>query len=154
MRWLEQKPKLLIIIVCLIGIYSNLQFRSKNYRSRFIKRNRNCRNLKNNWILQNEDDIEVDKQVVSLPTEILMTNSSNRVYSDFNDIALRKYMLVKWSFKRLFPKNTRYIYVDKIRGNGEIKLDGKVIGHFLNEFKSLELKLPYRLKRSSFMQYG
>ena len=109
--------------------------------------------MKNNWVLQNaeEEETGVFKKSVSLPTEILLTNVSSEPYSGYNDINLRNQMLTKWVFKRMFPKNTKFIYVDKIRGNGEVRIYGKVVGYFLNEFRSLEIELQYRLKKATFI---
>ena len=61
-------------------------------------------------------------------------------------------MLTRWIFKRMFPKNTKFIYVEKFRGNGEVRIDGQVVGYFLNEFRSLAIELQYRLKKATFIE--
>ena len=155
MRWFEQKPKILIII-CFIGLYSTFQFRSKISTRKIRRKNRNCRHLKNNWVLQNAEDDDKDnvffRKVVNLPTEVLLTNVSSEPYMGYNDINLRKQMLTRWIFKRMFPKNTKFIYVEKFRGNGEVRIGGKVVGYFLNEFRSLAIELQYRFKKATYIE--
>ena len=104
--------------------------------------------------MQNAEDDDKDnvffRKVVNLPTEILLTNVSSEPYKGYNDINLRNQMLTRWIFKRMFPNNTKFIHVDKFRGNGEVRIDGKVVGYYLNEFRGLAIEHSVSVEEGDF----
>ena len=116
--------------------------------------NQECIDLSSQWTVENEFETHYN---VTLPIEVLLLNNTVDPYFGYNDRNLRHKINSPWTFTIDLSgtiKERAYLHVEKIRGIGEIIVDGVVVHKFYNEFLEINLANLYQPSKIQFHFYA
>ena len=125
-----------VILLILSGSFIGLYFNEKHK----IENEQNCIALESNWKIFNEIN-EYENQTV--PIEVLLINSTykDEPFLGYNDRKFRPQMNTEWVFSNVLPKGTKNVHIEKFRGLGSVKINGREIQNFFNEFQEMTIDL-------------